>query len=78
MDMYALFDYDPIEKQIEEEFIKNAKRGSITYPADLVEKTGKPYREIEPIVLKVHQKLGLSIHNVSGDFFFYITKESKI
>jgi hypothetical protein len=57
---YAMWDFNPLEKQIEVAFFKLQEEFPIVNYNDLIDEIGKPWNEIEAITLKVAKKLGLT------------------
>jgi hypothetical protein len=61
--MYALKEYDPSEKIIEDVFISDMRARRQTNSESLVNEVGKPWHEIESLAYKIAKKLNLSHDN---------------
>lgn len=73
---YALWYFNPLEKQIEDVFSKYITEKNILTFDIIVDEIGKPWREIEALTFKVAKKIGLRITELNGKTAFY--KKPKI
>ena len=67
---YALWYFNPLEKQIEDAFSKLLIDNPIVHFSHLVNEVGKPWNEIEAVTLKVAKKLGLTRSDDYGQIIF--------
>ena len=74
-DMYSLFDYDSLEKKIEDALIKIIREKKIVFPRFVENEIGKPWHEIEAMTYKVAHKIGLTMGETDrGETTFYDKK----
>ncbi len=67
---YALWYFNPLEKQIEDAFSKLLIGNPIVHFSHLVNELGRPWNEIEAVTLKVAKKLGLTRSEDYGQIIF--------
>jgi DNA-binding transcriptional regulator LsrR (DeoR family) len=67
---YALWYFNPLEKQIEDAFSKLLKQNPIVHYSHIVNEVGRPWSEIEASTLKIAKKIGLTQLNSKGRISF--------
>jgi hypothetical protein len=67
---YALWYFNPLEKQIEDTFSKLLIQNEIVHPDHIVNEIGRPWHEIEVATRKIAKKLGLPPLNNNGQITF--------
>jgi hydroxymethylpyrimidine pyrophosphatase-like HAD family hydrolase len=67
---YALWYFNPLEKQIEDTFSKLLIQNEIVHPDHIVNEIGRPWHEIEVATRKIAKKLGLTPLNNNGQITF--------
>jgi hypothetical protein len=67
---YALWYFNPLEKQIEAAFSRLLIGNEIVHFSHLVNEIGRPWNEIEAVTLKVAKKLGLTRSDDYGQIIF--------
>jgi hypothetical protein len=76
--MYALWNFDPLEKQIENALIKLQKKTAFIGTSMISNEMGIPWPEIETVTCKVAKKLGLTKGTTDGiHTSFYNTSKEK-
>jgi hypothetical protein len=73
---YALWYFNPLEKQIEDAFSKLLLRNEIVHHSHIVDKLGRPWNEIEAVTLKVAKKLELTRFESNGQITFVKIKKN--
>ena len=71
--MYALWNFDFLEKTIEDALSKLLRENPVVYPIFVVNEVGKPWPEIQDATYKVVKKLGLTITPMNGETVFLKT-----
>jgi len=74
--MYALWNFDYLEKKIEDALSKISREKKVVYPNTLVNEIGKPWREIESIVQAKAKELGLIRSSTQSGETVFLTKEA--
>ena len=74
--MYALWNFDFLEKTIEDALSKLLRKNPVVYPIFVVNEVGKLWPEIEAVTYKIANKLGLTITTMNGETVFL--KQTKI
>ncbi len=69
--MYALWNFEFLEKQIEDVFRRFLSERQVVYSTFLVNELGKPWLQIEAATYKVAKKLGLEILPDGMDKMFF-------
>jgi hypothetical protein len=70
--MYSLWDFELLEKRVEDALSKLISRCGSVSPVLVVNEIGKPWPEIEAITYKMAKKLGLTI----GTHIFYKSQKN--
>jgi len=71
--LYSLWDFDFLEKKIEDAFFKFLNENKIIYPDYIVDEVGKPWSEIQAQTYKIAKKLELTITKAGNDTIFIKT-----
>jgi hypothetical protein len=71
--LYALWNFDFLEKTIEDALSKLLRENLVVYPIFVVNEIGKPWPEIEAVTYKIANKLGLTITEIDGQKVFLKT-----
>ena len=71
--MCSLWNFDTLEKKIEDAISKLLREGLLVYPINVVNEVGKPWHEIEAVTYKVVEKRGLTITTMNGETVFLKT-----
>ena len=73
---YALWYFNPLDKQIEDAFSKLLVRNEIVHSSHIVNEIGKPWHKIEAATTKTAKKLGLTRLEDNGQITFVKMKEN--
>ena len=68
--MYSLWDFDFLEKKIEDALSKLMRECQMIYPDYVVNEVGKPWPEIQAATFKIVKKLGLTITKAGNQTVF--------
>lgn len=71
--LYSLWNFDFLEKRVEDALSKLLRENPVVYSGDVVNEVGKPWPQIEGVTYEIVKKLGLTITMIDDKTVFLKT-----